>query len=122
MTRLSTLKPYKIYRFESSPYRTEEYAEFERKYRSWMRRVCKNNGWELVKAMPTHFEIGFFIRGANGKMVNILGADVRFRYYGKSWWDVMCYRYCKDENDYHGENNCWCTLDQLEEQLQRKLN
>lgn len=45
MTSLNTL----FYRFESSVYKTEEYAEFERKYRSWMRRVCKNIRKESVR-------------------------------------------------------------------------
>lgn len=124
MTKLDVLKKWKYHFFESSCERTEEYDKFENTLKRWYKRLCTNNGWELVRYTPTHFECGCYIRGKNGRMIHILGNDVRFTNSSKNmfgWWKI-CYRYAKDENDYHGESNCWTTLDKLEEKLQMKLN
>lgn len=125
MTKLDTLKQWKYHYFESSCCRTEEYARFESTLKRWYKRLCANNGWELVRYTPTHFECGCYIRGKNGRMINILGNDVRNTNYpyhlNYGWWKV-CYRYVKDEKDYHGETNCWATFDEIEERLQEKLN
>lgn len=118
MTNLNTIKMWKHHEFESASYRTEDYCKFEQTLVRWMRRLCKNNNWEVVKVMRNHFECGFFIRGRNGRMVNILGNDVRWN----DWWNRLCYRFVKDENDYHGESNCWTSYDKLEGALQNKLN
>ena len=126
MTKLEPLEKWKYHHFESSCYRTEDYATFEGVLKRWYKRLCDNNGWELVKYVPGHFACGCFIRGKNGKMINILGNDVRDRnspggYWGCGWWHI-CYRFTKNENDYHGEGNRWSLLDNLEEDLQKLLN
>ena len=77
MTNLSAIKKWKYHYFESASYRTEDYAKFEGTLKRWFKRLCANNGWELVKYTPSHFECGCFIRGKNGKMINILGNEVR---------------------------------------------
>lgn len=124
MTKLEPLKKWKYHYFESASYRTEDYAKFEGVLKRWYKRLCTNNGWELVKYLPTHFECGCFIRGKNGRMIHILGNDVRDQNSpGRHWgWWFICYRFVRDENDYRGETNCWIMLDNLEEQLQKLLN
>lgn len=129
MTKLDTVKKWKYHYFESACYRTEEYGKFENALKRWYKRLCINNGWELVKYTPGHFECGCFIRGKNGRIINILGSDVRMtnrpHRFADGWcyeWWKICYRYVKDEKDHHGESNCWTTFDNLEKELQVKLN
>lgn len=123
MTNLSAIKKWKYHYFESASYRTEDYAKFEGTLKRWFKRLCINNGWELIRYVPTHFECGCYIRGKNGKMIHILGNDVRDMNYPncRGWWKI-CYRFVKDENDYHGESNRWTDFDNLEVNLQRLLN
>lgn len=123
MTNLSAIKEWKYHYFESSCSRTEDYAKFESTLKRWFKRLCTNNGWELVRYVPTHFECGCYIRGKNGKMIHILGNDVRFSNYPncRGWWKI-CYRFVKDENDCHGESNRWTDFDNLEANLQKLLN
>ena len=119
MTDFGTLKKWFWVNFESSSYRTEEYISFEKSYIAYFRRVCKAHGWKLVRNIKGHFETDVFILGANGRYVNVLGNDVRWNDFNES--TMMCYRYCKDENDYHGEGNRWCYLYQLEDELVKLL-
>lgn len=123
MTNLSAIKKWKYHYFESASYRTEDYAKFEGTLKRWYKRLCTNNGWELVRYVPTHFECGCYIRGKNGKMIHILGNDVRDMNYPncRGWWKI-CYRFVMNENDYHGEGNRWTDFDNLEANLQRLLN
>lgn len=123
MTNLSAIKKWKYHYFESASYRTEEYAKFEGVLKRWYKRLCVNNGWELIRYVPTHFECGCYIRGKNGKMIHILGNDVRDMNYPncRGWWKI-CYRFVKDETDYYGESNRWTDFDNLETDLQRLLN
>ena len=119
MTDFGTLKKWFLVKFESSSYRTEECISFEKSYIAYFRRVCKAHGWKLVRNIKGHFETDVFILGANGRYVNVLGNDVRWKDFNES--TMMCYRYCKDENDYHGEGNRWCYLYQLEDELVKLL-
>lgn len=123
MTNLNAIKKWKYHYFESASYRTEEYAKFEGTLKRWYKQLCTNNGWELIKYIPTHFECGCFIRGKNGKMIHILGNDVRNGNYPncRGWWKI-CYRFVMNENDYRGESNRWTDFDDLEANLQRLLN
>ena len=119
MTDFGTLNKWFWVNFESSSYRTEEYISFEKSYLAYFRRICKVHGWKLVRNIKGHFETDVFILGANGRYVNVLGNDVRWKDFNES--TMMCYRYCKDENDYHGESNRWCHLYQLEDELVKLL-
>lgn len=115
MTSTKSLESFKYIYFESAPYRTEEFAYFDKKYCSFVRRMCKNNGWKIARCTHGHFETSFVLRNDNGAYVNILGNDVRW----DNWYKRFCVRVCDGPKDYHGKTNTWCTLEALEETIQR---
>lgn len=119
MTDFGTLRKWFGYDFVSSDHRTDEYISFEKSYLAYFRRMCKKHGWKVVKSIKMHFTTDVYILGANGRYVDILGNDVRSEkiFEGR----MICYRYCKDENDCHGENNIWCHFDELEDELVKLL-
>lgn len=115
MTNLSAIKKWKYHYFESASYRTEEFDLFDKTYCAFVRKMCKNNGWEIARCSHGHFETSFVLRGDNGAYVNILGNDVRW----SNWHERFCARVCNDPNDYHGKTNTWCSLETLEETVQK---
>lgn len=115
MTSTKSLEPFKYYFFESAPYHTDVFARFDKKYCSFVRRMCKNNGWEIARCTHGHFETSFVLRNDNGAYVNILGNDVRWC----NWYVNFCVRVCDGPDDYRGKTNTRCTLETLEETIQR---
>lgn len=115
MTSTKSLESFKYIYFESSPYRTEEFARFDKEYCSFVRRMCKNNGWKIARCTHGHFETSFVLQNDNGTYVNILGNDVRWL----NWYERFCVRLCDGPKDYHGKTNTWCALETLEETIQR---
>lgn len=114
MTSTKSLEPFKYHSFESACYRTEEFDIFDKKYCSFVRRMCKNNGWEIARCTRGHFETSFVLRNDNDTHVNILGNDVR----SFNWCKRFCVRLCDGPKDYYGKTNTWCTLETLEETIQ----
>ena len=106
------VKDWKDFYFESTSYRTPEYIKFERECKKELKAICKNNNIELIKFSPMHFEWSACVKH-NKCYIYISFRDVR----GWNWFDSVLVRYVKNEKDYHGEANHFCSWDKLEEYL-----
>ena len=112
----TTLKPYYNHCFDDyGGVTSPDYRTFERKYKNYLNKVCKANGWELVKFSPNHYEFSCFIK--NGEQYIYLSiSDVR--YWSEEWRKHILIRTAKSDTDYTGGSNHYTSLEALELNLQ----
>ena len=119
MESYNTLKPYLNKQIEDwGGYTSPDYKTFQTKYRNFLKKICKANGYELVRFNPNHYEFSCFIQG-NGKYVYISISDVR--YFSKEWFNNILIRTAQNEKDYHGGPNNYTSLPNLENKVKAML-
>jgi hypothetical protein len=89
------------FRFQSSSGLTEEFAAFDRDYRSWVKKNLPK-GSALVAWSRGHFECSGFIERA-GRFVYFHTSDVRF--FPDGWYNDILVRTAKSTKDYTGGMN-----------------
>ena len=97
---------------------SKDYKTFQAKYRNFLKKLCTNNGYELVSFNPNHYCFSCFIKG-NGKYVYISISDVR--YFSKAWLNNILIRTAKNERDYTGGPNNHVSISELEATIQKML-
>lgn len=113
MRNIKDLKGYINYTFSSGCYTGEDYKTFERKYINYLKAICNNNNWRLVKINKNHYCFSAFIKGSTeNNYVYISISDVR--YFNNDWYNHILIRTAKNETDYKGGFNHFTTLDKLE--------
>lgn len=110
MAKLEELKRYINYEFSSGCYTGEDYKQFERKYISYLKSMCKQYGWEFVKANKNHYEFSAFFKYKD-KFIYFNISDVR--YFKNEWFGHILIRTAKNEKDYTGGQNRYCALPTL---------
>lgn len=119
MTDFKNLKPYANRSIEDwGSVVSKDYKSFQTKYRNFLKKVCANNGYELVKFSPNHYEFSCFIKG-DDKYVYVSISDVR--YFKNSWYKNILIRSAKSDTDYTGGPNNYVDLPNLEAKLKRML-
>lgn len=119
MTNYYTLTPYLHREIEDmGGYTSKDYRTFERKYRNFIRNICKHNGYELTKFMGGHYEFSCFVKG-NDKYVYVSISDVR--YWHNEWYRHILIRTATSDTDYHGGSNNYTTLQELENKINKML-
>ena len=119
MVDYKNLKPYMAKDIEDwGSVVSDEYKSFQTKYRNFLKRVCKANGYELVKFSPNHYQFSCFIKG-NDKFVYISISDVR--YFKKEWFQQILIRTAESEKDYRGGMNNYTSIQCLEATIQHML-
>lgn len=103
MNKLNELKKYLNYEFSTGCYTGEDYKTFERKYISYLKSLCKEYGWELVRVLKNHYEFSAFFKDNNNQFVYFHISDVR--YFKNEWYNNILIRTAKNETDYTGGNN-----------------
>ena len=111
MAKLNDLKKYIDYEFSSGCYTGEDYKSFQTKYINYLKAMCKENHWELVKVGKNHYCFSAFIKSAENKCVYMSISDVR--YFSNEWYSHILVRTAKNEVDYRGGFNNYTTLDNL---------
>ena len=89
------------FHFQSSSGLTEEFASFNRDYRSWVKKNLPE-GADLVAWSRGHFECSGFIERA-GRFVYFHTSDVRF--FPDGWYNDILVRTAKSAKDYAGGMN-----------------
>jgi len=111
MKKLNELKKYLNYEFSTGCYTGEDYKEFERKYISYLKSMCKEYSWELVKANKNHYEFSAFFKDTDDNYVYFSISDVR--YFQNEWYNHILVRTAKHDKDYSGGQNNYTNLENL---------
>ena len=113
MSNINTLKQYINYEFSTGCYTGNDYKTFQTKYINYLKTICKENNWSLIKVNKNHYCFSAFIKGGTeNKCVYISISDVR--YFNNDWYNHILVRAAKNEVDYKGGFNHYTTLDKLE--------
>lgn len=119
MANLKDLEKYLDYEFSSGCYTGEDYKTFERKYINYLKSMCKENGWELVKANKNHYEFSAFFK-CEDKYIFMSISDVRF--FKNEWYNHILFRTTTSDTDYHGGTNLYTTLPLLKLAIKNMFN
>lgn len=119
MATIQDLKKYKYYEFSSGSYTGEDYKKFQNLYINYLRKMCKEKGWELVNVGRNHYCFSAFIKNSE-KYVYFSISDVR--HFDNSWLDSVLIRRAKSEKDYCGMGNHFTPLDCLAEDINFLFN
>lgn len=111
------LRKYLGYEFSSGPYTGEDYKTFQNKYINYLRKLCRENGWELTNVGRNHYQFSAFIRNAQNRFIYFSISDVRF--FPDEWFNDILIRRADNENDYHGYSNNRTSLDNLRRSIER---
>ena len=113
MSNINILKQYINYEFSTGCYTGNDYKTFQTKYINYLKTICKENNWSLIKVNKNHYCFSAFIKGGTeNKYVYISISDVR--YFNNDWYNHILVRTAKNEVDYKGGFNHYTTLDKLE--------
>ena len=113
MSNINTLKQYINYEFSTGCYTGNDYKTFQTKYINYLKTICKENNWSLIKVNKNHYCFSVFIKGGTeNKYVYISISDVR--YFNNDWYNHILIRTAKNEVDYKGGFNHFTTLGKLE--------
>ena len=124
LSKMKTVKDFKDYDFESCDV-PEKYwgdythANFFKGYfipiaRKEFKALAKKIGAEITFS-PNYFEwSAFFIK--DGKYIYVHVGDVRYDV-GGHWYDSVLFRTAKNEKDYSGGCNRYCSYEELAEEL-----
>ena len=111
MANIKELKKYLNYEFSTGFTTGEDYKTFERKYINYLKSMCKEYGWELVKVNKNHYEFSAFFKDSDNKFVYLNIGDVRCL--RNEWYNHILVRTAKNETDYHGGQNQYTNLESL---------
>ena len=119
MASITQLQKYLDFQFSTGIYTGSDYITFQTKYLNFLKRMCKNNGWRLVKVNKNHYCFSAFIKSKTNKCVYLSISDVR--YFDNDWYKNILVRTAKNEVDYKGGFNNYTTLDNLENKIAQLL-
>ena len=101
--------------FESSSGLTDEFSAFARDFKKYIKQTANDEDkkYELLGFSRGHFECsGFVKRGITQKFAYFSISDVR--HFPDAWFNNILVRTAKNEKDYTGGSNNYCTLNELE--------
>lgn len=105
------------YNFESSSGLTEEFAQFAKDFKKYIKDNIPTNGAELVAFNRGHFCCSGFIKRGE-KFVYFSIGDVR----GNDSWKNFLIRTAKSATDYTGGSNDWTSIENFKHNVDKLLN
>lgn len=98
---------------------TKEYNQFQAKYLRFLKALCAENSWEIVKITEGHYEFSVFIKNQANSFVYFSIPDVRF--WQDEWYNKILIRGADSETDYSGRrfSNEYMTLPDAQIRIQR---
>ncbi len=95
---------------------SQEYKNFQRNYRSVLKEIGKNIGFELHSFNKNHYDFSVVMKSNMTNQFYYLSiSDVR--YWKNEWANNILYRTMEHEKDWTGGSNRYSTLENLSENL-----
>ena len=119
-----TVKSFRNYNFENCDVDPKYYGDFPHanffkgEFLPVARREFKNLAKKLGAELTfrgNYFEYSAFFKKSD-KCIYVRIGDVRYNI-GGNWYDKVLYRTAKDEKDYRGGENNYCSYDKLESEM-----
>jgi hypothetical protein len=118
MANIKELEKYLGYEFSTGTETGEDYKQFERKYINYLKKLCKENGWEFIVAHKNHYEFSAFFK-VDTTYIYFSISDVRF--WNNEWYNHILFRTAQNEKDYHGGSNNYTDLPNLTENINKLI-
>jgi hypothetical protein len=106
---------------DTGSYVSEEYRKFQKDQMKWIRKWAKDNGWILSKFSHGHYFESYFINNGD-KYVYISHERIDRTFIDLDSNDFYLYRTAKDDKDYTGGTNHFCSWRNLEDNVNKLLN
>ena len=106
-------------KFKSSCYRTDQFDNFARDFKNYLKKMLAND-YEII-FKKGHFELfGFLKNKKTGKYAYFSISDVR--YWQDEWFYNVLIRSAKNEKDFFGGTNQYCTLENIKIEADKLTN
>jgi len=118
MASLKDLQKYYNHEFENwGGVTSPDYRTFETKYINYLKSICKENGWNFIKANKNHYEFTAVMQRDDGQFMYFSISDVR--YWFNKWYDHILIRTMQHDHDWTGGFNNYTNLERLVDSLKR---
>lgn len=111
-----TLASFKNWEFSSGVYTGEDFKVFTRLFKNYIKKLMSNAN--LVNFSPNHYTFSGFFE-LNGKYVYFSISDVRF--FKNQWYNHILIRTATSITDYTGGSNCYTSLEDFAENINKLL-
>ncbi|MCD7832946.1 MAG: hypothetical protein LUH00_02995 [Lachnospiraceae bacterium] len=103
---------WKIHDFSTGITSGDDYKKFQRNMRSDLRKQAADNHMVIQEFSGSHYEFSAILKSeTTGKLVFVSISDVRF--FKNQWFNHVLFRRMKDEKDYSGGNNHFCSWPEI---------
>ncbi len=103
------------HQMSSNSYMESDWQTFAKDFKSFIKKMCKDNNWKLHSSKPWHYYMYMFIEASNWKIVYINTGDFRTNNFMSS----ILYRTAEHTKDYTGWNNNRRDIFGLEKWIER---
>lgn len=111
------VKKWSPHHFSTGGYPGEDYKKFQREARAALKELADAAGYTLHRFLPNHYQFSAILQEhETGAYAYVSISDVRF--FRNAWATNILYRQMRDEYDWHGGANHYCTLTGLSTALQ----
>ena len=113
------MKQWLDYYFSTGSYTGEDYRKFESQYRNKLKKIAKENGFQLVSFNRNHYEFSCFFKNELNKYVYMSISDVR--YWKNEWYNRILIRTAESDSDFRGGSNRYTNYENLGQSISKLL-
>lgn len=111
------VKKWSSHHFSTGVYPGEDYKKFQKEARTALKELADAAGYILYRFLPNNYQFSAILQEhETGAYAYVSISDVRF--FRNEWATNILYRQMRDEYDWHGGANHYCTLTGLSTALQ----
>lgn len=92
----------------------EEFKNIAKEVKKKIKKQLEKYNIELVKFNINHFYISGFLKK---EQKYLYFSTYDYRYFRDKFYNEILIRKCKDENDYKGETNSYCSIENFGEKI-----
>lgn len=118
---MKNLSKWKNHTFTSGGETGQDYIDFQKDFLGHFKRALKKNNIEFVNPVKGHYYCSCIVKNTlTNKFAYFSISDVRF--FKNEWCEHILYRTCEHERDWTGGPNCYCTFEDLVENVVKITN